>query len=120
MLPLLFSSSRWPTITGILLLALWKGSIFSLPLQVAIPGLQFIPQPFNYQPLRFPSQSSCLGFLLNTRRGRSSVYLKLRLCTQGMYNMVIIGQQGPPKTQFLKGPSDNEKDKNAFELGSWT
>lgn len=34
--------------------------------------------------------------------------------------MVIIGQQGPPKTQFLKGPSDNEKDKNAFELGSWT
>lgn len=34
--------------------------------------------------------------------------------------MVFTGQQRPPKTELLNGLHDNEKDKNSFELGSWT
>lgn len=104
------------TVTAIFLFALRKVSIFSLPLQVPIPGLWFIPRPFNYKPLRFHLNPAALVFSQNMLRGRSSVYFKLEVCARGTHNTVFTGQQRPPKTQLLNGLSDNEKDKNSFEL----
>lgn len=74
--PLSFYNSWWPAVTVIFPFALQKMSIFSLPSQVPTPGLWFVPQPFNYKPLRFPFESGRFGFLSEHTEGQVQCLLQ--------------------------------------------